>query len=189
MHSSVKFSVKFTVLSCSLLLLASCSGGNNQPTIEVIQDMMDQPSLKAQEYDQARNEPAMRVPPEGTVPRGFTPYQYKGDPLAAEAKLQNPLKESDVVLQRGEKLYNIYCSVCHGSQGKGDGTVAYAMPLKPPSLLNERARNFKDGRLFHIITEGQGVMGSYATQIFKEEDRWAVVNYVRKLQAQNPGGE
>lgn len=182
----MRFPKRLAVLSSLLLTAASCSGGKNQPTIELIQDMMDQPSLKAQEYDNARGEPAMRVPPEGTVARGKPPYVYAGDPLGAEANLRNPVEPNEASLSRGEKMYKIYCSVCHGIQGKGDGTVAEHMPLKPPSLLTDKVRAFKDGRIFHIITEGQGVMGSYASQVFKEEDRWSIVNYIRKLQS---GGE
>jgi mono/diheme cytochrome c family protein len=165
-------------------MLAGCSGSHNQTTIELIQDMMDQRSLKSQDYDDVRNQAEAQPPPEGTVPRGFTPYKYATDPLAAEANLVNPLAgdNTEKTLERGKNRFETFCSPCHGMQGHGDGTVAQYMSLKPPPLISDKVKNFKDGRIFHIITAGQGVMSSYATQVFKEEDRWAIVKYVRVLQ-------
>jgi mono/diheme cytochrome c family protein len=177
-------------LVTSLLLvsagLVACNGGPNQPNIELLQDMMDQRALKSQKYDEIRDMPSAMVPPENTVPRGFNPYPYAGDALKAEANLKNPLvgEAAEKMAARGEDRFKIYCSPCHGMQGKGDGTVAQFMPLKPPPLISDKVRNYKDGRIFHIITDGQGLMQTYATQVRNEEDRWAIVNYVRKLQAQ-----
>jgi hypothetical protein len=56
--------------------------------------------------------------------------------------------------------------------------------LPIPPLTSDKVKAFKDGRIFHIITDGQGLMGSYASQIRNESDRWAIVNYVRTLQRQ-----
>jgi hypothetical protein len=66
--------------------------------------------------------------------------------------------------------------------GAGDGPVAEKMLLRPPSLLSDKVKAFSDGRIFHIVTDGQGVMGSYLTQIQDEKARWSLVNYVRTLQ-------
>jgi len=166
-----------------LLTLVGCSAGKNKTNIEMIQGMMEQKNLKAQGYDRFRNTPNMMTPPEGTVPQGMKPYPYAGKPLDAEARLVNPYAhDSKRSLELGKQRYEIYCSVCHGVGGKGDGPVSSYMSLRPPSLLSDKVRGFKDGRIFHIITDGQGLMNSYATQVFKEEDRWAIVNYVRALQ-------
>lgn len=169
-----------------LFFLLGCSGGRNETNIELMQDMMDQKNLKSQDYDLLRNKPGHMTPPVGTVPRDYKPYKFAGNPLGAEASLMNPLTEDKFAtsLNRGRQKFEIFCSVCHGLQGKGDGTVAQYMPLKPPSLLSDKVKLFKDGRIFHIITDGQGVMGNYATQIFSEDDRWAIVNYIRSLQKQ-----
>ncbi len=166
--------------------LVACSAGKNKPTVELVQDMMDQRNLKSQDYDEYRHKPGNMVPPADTVPRGFKPYKFAGKPLEAEAGLVNPFggeKFSDS-LKNGKMRYEIYCMPCHGQSAKGDGKVAEYMPLKPPSLVSDKVKAFRDGRIFHIITDGQGVMNSYATQIFKEEDRWAIVNYIRSLQKQ-----
>ena len=72
--------------------------------------------------------------------------------------------------------------VCHGGSGRGDGPVAAKMSLKPPSLMSDKVRGFVDGRIYHIISDGQGVMSSYAYQLVDEHDRWCIVNYVRNMQ-------
>lgn len=171
----------------SVLFLIGCNGGKNQPNIEVIQNMMDQESIKSQDWVPSEGEKLqMLQPPEGTVPRGFDVYPYATDPEGS-AKLVNSLAGdfSPEVIELGQKNYAIYCAVCHGDQAKGDGPVATKMPLRPPSLLTDKVRNLPDGRIFHIITQGQGLMGSYASQMTEPRKRWAVVNYIRSLQKGN----
>jgi mono/diheme cytochrome c family protein len=167
------------------IFLMGCNGGKNQTNIEWIQNMMDQVSIKSQDWDPREGDKLqMRTPPAGTLPRGFEPYRYASDPEGAEKNLVNPYANdaSPEVVAKGKKYYETYCSVCHGHEGKGDGTVAVKMPVKPPPLLSDKIKNYKDGRIFHIITMGQGVMGSYATQITEPRNRWAVINYIRTLQ-------
>ena len=187
--SNIKFisKIKLSVaLVLSTIVVVGCGAGRNKTNVELIQDMMDQISLKAQSYDEKRGEASVRVPPEGTVPRGFTPEQYANDPLAAGRNLRNPLANdfSEEIIIRGQKYYEIHCSICHGPQGAGDGRMAEYI-VQIPSLLDSASRNYQDGRLYHIITHGQGRMGAYAPQIFHADDRWAVVNYIRKLQNEN----
>ncbi len=158
---------------------------SSQPNVELIQDMMDSPALKAQDHEPSDQKKASsRLPPEGTVPVGFVPYKYAGDAAQAAAKLKNPYSGNTKteILELGRKKYEIFCAVCHGYGGAGDGPVAPKMALKPPSLLSDKVRTMNDGGIFHIITDGQGVMSSYAYQLVNENDRWAIVNYVRSLQ-------
>lgn len=178
---------RFKILTVILAAwsLVACNAGKNQTNIELIQDMMDQISVKSQDWDPAREgQGTAMVPPEGTVPRGHKPYKYQTDPIGAENNLKNPLSSdmTPAVLEVGKYNYEIYCMVCHGPNGTGNGPVAPKMALKPPSLLTDKVRNFKDGRIYHIITAGQGVMGAYSTQITDSKARWAIVNYVRTLQ-------
>lgn len=158
---------------------------SKEPNIELIQDMMDQRALKAQDYEPSNpTQASSRLPPEGTVPVGYIPYKYAGDPIQAGQKLKNPLagNTSVEILDLGRKKFDIYCAICHGEGGHGDGPVAPKMLLKPPTLLSDKVRHLTDGGIFHIITDGQGVMASYAYQLVDEKDRWAIVNYVRSLQ-------
>lgn len=185
----MNMSLKFLALTACFSLVA-CNAGKNHTNIEIMQGMMDQISVKAQDYDPDRpNQSTNMVPPEGTVPRGYKPYAYSGDPLGAEKNLKNPVSGdmSPELILLGKTNYEIYCSVCHGVEGKGDGPVAEKMALRPPSLLSEKVNAYSDGRIFHVITDGQGVMGSYASQINSEEKRWAIVNYVRTLQKKAQG--
>lgn len=166
--------------------LSSCGPKGNKPNVEVIQDMMEQPALKAQDFHpHDREKSSMLVPPEGTWPKNVKPYLYKGKPTEAGKKLVNPLKgdKSSELSELGQRHYENFCMVCHGQGGAGDGPVAPKFQgVKPPSLLTDKIKNYPDGRIFHIITVGQGIMGTYIHQLPKEKDRWAVVNYVRSLQ-------
>lgn len=85
---------------------------------------------------------------------------------------------------RGDTLYNTFCIVCHGPDGNADGTVTRR--IGAPSLLTARARALSDGFIYSMIRYGRGVMPRYGDKIYRPDDRWAVVNYVRHLQAQAP---
>jgi mono/diheme cytochrome c family protein len=164
-------------------VLTGCNAGKNKTNIELIQAMMDQISLKAQDWNPEDPEkPTMLVPPDGTIPIGYKPYTNL-NPLDSHS-LKNPYSgdNSPEYAALGQKNYQIYCALCHGDMGKGDGQIAPRMSVKPPALTQPFIVDYPDGRLYHVITMGKGVMGSYATQITNEKARWAVVDYMRKLQ-------
>lgn len=136
----------------------------------------------------------MQVPPAGTIPRGQLPLRYEATPEDAERagrELENPFSYAaaadtvvaDEMLARGELVFGVYCQLCHGVGGEGDGTVAQRGFPTPPSLLASNARNLTDGRLFHIVTFGQGNMPGHASQI-EAADRWKAALWVRHLQAE-----
>lgn len=181
---------RLALIFSSVLVVTACNGGNKQTNIELMDDMMDQINVKAQDWDESRpGHRANMVPPANTAPRGFNPYKYRNKPLDAEANLVNPLAGdfSPQIIELGKAKYDIYCGICHGPTGHGDGSIAPKMLVQPKNLVEEKAnaRTYKDGRIFHVITDGQGLMGSYDTQITDEKARWAVVNYVRTLQRQS----
>lgn len=127
-----------------------------------------------------QNKAGMRPPVNGTVARGFIPYEFKGMPDSSVKLLSNPLAVSKKTLERGQDRYNIYCSPCHGYFGDGDGRLKGQFP-KPPSLHTEKSLKWEDGNFYHVITNGQNVMPSYAEQV-KVDDRWAIIHYIRTLQ-------
>lgn len=103
---------------------------------------------------------------------------------------QNPLVLSQAVLERGQQQFNIYCSVCHGVNGAGNGLVnrraqqILATTWTPPSNIHDvslRSESYPDGKLYSTITNGIRKMPGYVGQI-KAQDRWAIVAYVRALQ-------
>jgi mono/diheme cytochrome c family protein len=164
--------------------LTGCGPSDGKPNVELIQDMMVQPSNKAQDSLASNPEKSSQlVPPEGTAAVNREVYLFKGNPEGAANSLKMPEVTADMV-KLGEKHFKNYCVVCHGEKGAGDGPVASKFQgVKPPSLLSEKVRGMKDGGIFHIITDGQGVMGMYTSQMPWSKDRWAVVAYVRKLQS------
>lgn len=125
-----------------------------------------------------------RPPVPGTVPRNYIGYEFKGKPDSVIYGLSNPLPFNSKIVEIGKQKYNTFCSPCHGYFGKGDSRLRNQFP-NPPTLLSEKVKNWADGNIFHVITNGQNIMPSYAKQI-SVEDRWAIIHYIRVLQrAQN----
>jgi mono/diheme cytochrome c family protein len=125
----------------------------------------------------------LQVPPEGTIARGAHPLHYAATPdeaMRAGRELSAPPGAAAAV-ERGARVYQIYCQPCHGGAGKGDGPVAMRGFPPPPSFLAEHAMHLADGQMFHIVTYGQKNMPSYAAQV-PPEDRWHAIAYVRSLQ-------
>lgn len=164
-------------------VLSGCSH-KDEPNVEIIQDMMEQPAVKPQEYDDTFENKAggAQVPPEHTVPVGFTPYAYAKNPEGAKNN-KNPFagNTSPEVLLTGQKYFETNCAVCHGHHLNSDTPVADKMPVKPPHLNSDKIKGWADGQIYHVITMGQGVMGPYASHI-PQQFRWQVVNYIRYLQ-------
>lgn len=121
----------------------------------------------------------MRTPVEGTVARGFIPYPYKGQ-LNPPKVLSNPFLPTKENIKLGKAKFFTFCSPCHGYFADGDSRLRGQFP-NPPTLHSKRAIDFSDGMIYHIITNGQNAMPSYASQITRDE-RWAIVNYIRVLQ-------
>jgi mono/diheme cytochrome c family protein len=142
--------------------------------------MMEQDKANAQEKSTFFTDNfAMRKPVEGTVARGFIPYPYKGIAIPTET-LPNPFVATKEVLELGKKKYLTYCSPCHGNHGDGDSRLRGQFP-NPPTFHSQRAREFSDGMIYHIMVNGQNIMPSYQSQTNVEE-RWAIVHYIRALQ-------
>ena len=168
-------------------LVSACNGGDNKPNIEIVQNMFDQVSLKAQDWDPNKDGKSSQLtPPLNTVPRGKVYYKHMSDMQSAENHLQNPIHDdySPELMELGKKKYEVYCGVCHGSAGDGKSLVGAKMLIAPRNFLEERVKKFSDGRIYWAIAKGYGTMGSYANQLHTEKERWAVVNYVRSLQKQ-----
>ena len=122
---------------------------------------------------------------EGVITRGELPFAYGEGPEEAQRagrELVNPFEESSPdTLQRGRRVFGIFCANCHDSQGEGRGSVVMRGMLPPPSLLADRALAMADGEMFHVVTRGQGNMKSHAAQILAE-DRWKAIRWIRVLQ-------
>ncbi|MEO1614848.1 MAG: quinol:electron acceptor oxidoreductase subunit ActD [Planctomycetota bacterium] len=102
----------------------------------------------------------------------------------------NPLTVDRYLLERGQQQFSIYCSTCHGMDGRGNGLVNQRAQSKgfdtwvPPSSMHQETlygEVYPDGKLYSTISNGIRKMPGYAGQI-KVKDRWAIVAYVRALQ-------
>ena len=96
-----------------------------------------------------------------------------------------PLPVTKELIDRGEERYRVFCIVCHGPNGEGDGMVVRRGFSPPPSYNTEALRGAPVGHFYDVITNGWGRMSGYSAQI-PVTDRWAIVAYIRALQASNP---
>jgi mono/diheme cytochrome c family protein len=92
-----------------------------------------------------------------------------------------PIPVTHELVLRGQERFNIYCSPCHGRLGDGNGMVVERGFPRPPSFHIDRMRQAADGYFYDVITNGFGVMYSYAARVVPE-DRWAITAYIRALQ-------
>jgi hypothetical protein len=173
---------KLLLAFATLSILAACEKNNQKTNVELVQDMMEDKSIKAQDYDLSKpDKRANLLPPEHTVPMNWTPYpNFQNDEQAKG--LKNPVQETKEWLAKGEHKFQIYCGACHGAEGRGNGLVAEKMLVKPPSLLSDKIRGWTDGQIFHLATKGRGMMGGYESQMPDPNDRWAIIVYIRHLQ-------
>ncbi len=175
-------------------------------------DMQDQPRYKAYKKSEFFSDKrGSRDKIEGTVARG----QLRDNKAFYTGKVDNPNLSAPVatttdatgntlvssfpndidefpvpvtkeLVDRGQERYNIYCIVCHGPVGKGDGMIVRRGFPQPPTYHDDRLRNAPVGHYFDVMTNGWGKMNSYAYQV-QPADRWAIVAYIRALQVgQNP---
>ncbi len=175
-------------------------------------DMQDQPRYKTyKKSDWFKDGRASRDKIDGTVARGqlndnkgfYTGKIDNPNPAAVaqtttdaagntlissfpNAIEEFPLAVTKELIDRGQERYNIYCIVCHGPVGSGDGMIVRRGFSKPPTYHDDRLRNAPVGHFYDVITNGWGKMNGYAYSI-QPADRWAIVAYIRALQvSQNP---
>lgn len=131
-----------------------------------------------------------REPVKGTIPRGYMPFGYPAGEAGYEAStnLINPLgRGSDADMAEAKVLYQRYCTMCHGAEGKGKGKISAAAggPLASiPNYFSAAYINMPEGKMYHTLQYGKNLMGSYASQMSTDE-RWKVVAYVKKMQAES----
>jgi len=178
--------LKIVALLMLTVVLFSCKRDNNYTGHAYFPDMAY--SYAYETYGSSPNfsdSVVMLLPVEGTVPRGKIPYPYTktfDDQQRAGRELVNPFEPTKDVLERGKEQYGIYCALCHGDRGKGDGHLytSKLFPVKPTSLREDYVQNKPDGEIYHVITLGSlsGLMGAHGPQI-SQEDRWKIVAYVK----------
>jgi mono/diheme cytochrome c family protein len=173
-------------------IAASCGRDPNDPGIQYAPEMYE--SIPYEPFKQVKDSTTpfadgrtLQAPPDGTVPRGgyLEGFEFgPGDSIKAGAEViayPNPVPATQAVLDEGKVLYDRFCAVCHGAAGKGDGPVTKNPAIKPSPYTSDKLKVYTDGQIYHTIMYGQGVMGSYASQV-QYEDRWKIVHFVKTLQ-------
>ena len=149
------------------------------------QDMHDQPRIEPLEASTFfANGMASRLPIEGTIARGNLREDialYEGKDGAGNLLTTLPMPIDRPLLERGQQRFDIFCSPCHGRLGDGKGMVVQRGYKSPPSFHNDPLLSQPVGYYYDVMSNGFGVMASYASQI-SVEDRWAIAAYIRALQ-------
>lgn len=154
-----------------LVLTITC-GADRALAFPWNRDMAEQPAV--QPYTQS-----MPLPPAGTLPLGG---EWPGSRFDRALLPANPVAGETAAAEHGKKLYSIYCTPCHGETSRGDGPLA--AKFDSPNLTLRAFRRRPDGYLYEMIRTGSSSMPAFGESLSREE-RWEVVNYLRKLQ----GGE
>ncbi|RCL68774.1 MAG: cytochrome c [Cryomorphaceae bacterium] len=176
----MKYLRHITIL-LSLFLMTSCFD-SSKPNYQYFPNMYE--SVGYGTYDESDAFPngiEAQLPVEGSVPRGWQPYEFEDSNEGyelAKVNLTSPLLNNEDNLANGKKMYEIYCSVCHGSKGDGNGILMEREKfLGIPSYAD---RDITEGSIYHVLMYGINLMGSHAGQV-NDEERWQISQYVLKL--------
>ena len=173
--------LKHISLIVLIMSITSCFDPS-KPNYQYFPNMYESVGYKTyQESDAFPNGIQAQLPVEGSVPRGWQPYEYEDSNEgyeSAKLNLKSPLVNNEDNLKNGKKMYEIYCSVCHGSKGDGQGILMEREKfLGIPSYAD---RDITEGSIYHVLMHGINLMGSHAGQV-DDEERWQIAQYVLKL--------
>jgi mono/diheme cytochrome c family protein len=192
----VKKIFPYMVTVAAVVAAASCSNDPKKPGYEFMPDMYNAVSYEANTMNpNFMDSMTQRQPVIGTIARGNDvydavdrmPYPLENTPegYEAAAALKNPLEKTQANLTEGKRLYDNYCTHCHGATGMGDGLVVQFKGPKPPAYSSDALKNLPEGQAFHTTHYGKNMMGSHASQLTASQ-RWKIIMYVQTLQ--NPAG-
>ena len=175
--------IKILVLAV-VFVVVSCNK-STAPNYQFMPNMYE--SAGYETYGEAAfpNGVEAQIPAEGSIPRGYVPFDIENTTEGyeiAKATLTSPIDSTQVDLARGKELYDIYCGICHGNKGDGQGKLVKREKILGIPSYADVGRAINEGSTYHTIYYGKNAMGSYANQL-NEEERWQVVSYVLKLKA------
>jgi len=178
----------------SLLFILAASAvscmDKSRPNYQFMPNMYEEVSYEPYgEYDIFAKGQSAQLPAEGSIPRGWMPYDYENTPEgyeSAKAELTNPIPYTEKTVAQGKALYTIYCAVCHGDNGDGQGILAQREKFLGIPSYDDAGRAITEGSIYHVQYYGRNAMGSYASQTSIEE-RWLITHYVMDLKAQLEG--
>jgi mono/diheme cytochrome c family protein len=100
---------------------------------------------------------------------------------AKNSGMKNPVASSKESLSNGKELWAKHCKSCHGAMGLGDGPKAAALDVPSGDFSSKAFQAQTDGDLFYKVSEGKGKMPGFKKSITDDNDRWALVNYMRTM--------
>ncbi|WNH08931.1 c-type cytochrome [Thalassobellus suaedae] len=177
----MKSLIKILVLAV-IFVAVSCKK-DTAPNYQFMPNMYESAGYETYGEAAFQNGVEAQIPAQGSIPRGFVPFEIENSTEGyelAKATLTSSLDSTQVDLARGKELYDIYCGICHGNKGKGQGNLVKREKIL--GIPNYADREITEGSIYHTIYYGKNAMGSYANQL-NEEERWQVVSYVVKLRA------
>ena len=182
------------LIMVSVLIVIGCKQGavSEKPPIHLNPNMDNQERYDAQAASKFFSDGMVnRMPVKGTVAlsEGYEDTRfYFGKNEDGTPVKKAPVPFTADVLKRGQERYDIYCAPCHGRTGNAKGIVVNRGFLPPPDFHQDKIRNYPDGQIFDVITNGFRNMPSYKHQI-PVQDRWTIVAYVRALQRSQNAAE
>jgi mono/diheme cytochrome c family protein len=183
----IKIVLLLTLATGLITLFTSCDS-KREPGKTYMPDMAYSRAYEAYTPNDLAKEDINYVPypVEGTIRRGdLFPYTLPNDSngYKMSASVKDPLPPLDTVqMKEAERLFNINCAICHGAKMDAQGPLATGG--KVPAVANLTLAQYvqmPEGTMFHSITYGKGNMGSYASQLSREQ-RWMVIQYVKHHQ-------
>lgn len=181
----MKNSINILIALVASVSLVSCFD-KDKPNYQYFPNMYEPVSYETYgQYDIFPDQQEAMLPPEHTVPRGFTPYEYEDSTEGlkkAKAELKSPYPITEENLAAGSKLYTLYCAVCHGDKGDGKGILATREKFLGIPSYADPGREIVLGGIYHVETYGLNAMGSYASQV-DEKERWQIAMHVMDLKA------
>jgi mono/diheme cytochrome c family protein len=181
--------VNIVVTILIMLSVTSCFD-KKKPNYRYMPNMYTSVAVETySEYEILPNGQAALTPVKGTISRGWMPYEYEntqeGKALATK-ELKIPLAVNEENLAKGKELFNIYCAICHGNKGDGQGTLVKREKFLGIPSLADKGRNITEGDIYHVMMYGLNSMGSYASQT-NEKERWQITMHALDLKSKLNG--
>lgn len=202
----IRRSIIFGTTCAAVLALSSCKEDPNSPGVEYMPDMYRSPAVEAyvdygnnkhMDWTQSQKDEAgiksinAMLPAPGTIPYTkadmaiyVMPYALNNTPEDYErsaTEVHSPMAANKKNVMRGKEIYALMCTHCHGEAGHGDGAISKNGFIAGIPDYATKLKDLPEGKMFHTITYGKGLMGSHASQL-NQLERWQVIEYVKLLQ-------
>jgi mono/diheme cytochrome c family protein len=197
----------FVAVAIVAVAFSSCKTDANSPGVEYMPDMYRSPALEAYvdygnsktlDWTELQKDAAGKVAVMSRKPApGSIAYTGSDEaaqfampyPLAnttedyerAALEIHSPMKSTKANIEAGMAVYAKMCVHCHGEAGQGDGAISKNGHIKGIPSYSAKLAGLEEGKMFHTITYGKGLMGQHASQLSKKQ-RWQVIEWVKCLQ-------